>query len=80
MTALAERVLPLFEEFGVTGFVVIGYVEDGDGKLRRICIVQTRQNPIMEDALRPVIHFAHMWGCEAAGFRQPPQPGGDTPT
>lgn len=75
MNALAERVLPLFAEYGVTGFVLLGYAEDGEGKLRRICIAQTGKNPLMEDALRPAIHFAHVWGTAAVEFRPSPNEG-----
>lgn len=72
MQALAERVLPLFAEYGVTSFVLVGYQEDGEGTVRRVCIANTAKNPAYEDGLRPVIHFAHMWNAVAVPPIQPP--------
>lgn len=63
MTALAERIVPIMQDFGLSAFVIVGYREDGEGKLQRVCIANTGQNPAFEDGLRPVLHFAHMWGA-----------------
>jgi len=68
MNALAQRVLPLFAEYGITAMVIIGYQEDGEGNVKRVCIAQTGNNPAYQDALRPAIHFAHMWGSEPHTF------------
>lgn len=61
MRALGERVIPILQEFGVTGFVLTGYVENSDGKRERILFVNTQGDPAMEDGLRPLIQFGHMW-------------------
>ena len=73
LTALAERVIPLFNEYGVTGFVLIGYHDNGEGARNRICIVQTGRDPAIEDGLRPIINFAQMWGAPPQQFVPPPQ-------
>ena len=61
MTELAQRVVPVMQEYGLSAFVLIGYRELGDGQITRVCIANTAQNPAFEDGLRPAIHFAHMW-------------------
>jgi hypothetical protein len=63
MTALAERVVPIMQDYGLSGFVLIGYLSDADGGLKRVCIVNTARNPAIEDGLRPLIHAAHVWGA-----------------
>ena len=71
MTALAERIVPIMQDFGLSAFVMIGYLEDADGTLCRVCIANTAKNAAFEDGLRPLIHFAHVWGA------QPPADGKD---
>lgn len=63
MTELAHRVVPVMQEYGLSAFVLIGYRENNDGKLNRVCIVNTGNNPAYEDGLRPLIAFAHAWGA-----------------
>ena len=63
MTALAERILPVMADYGLTGFVLIGYLEDGEGKRQRVCICNTGQDPAIEDGLRPLINMAGIWGA-----------------
>lgn len=63
MTELAQRVVPVMQEYGLSAFVLVGYHEDADGKIQRVCIANTARNPAFEDGLRPIIHFAHVWGA-----------------
>lgn len=63
MTELASRIVPIMSEYGLTGFALVGYHEDGDGKVRRVCIINDGGNPAVQDGLRPVIQFAHLWGA-----------------
>lgn len=63
MTELAQRIVPVMEEYGLVGFALVGYHEDGDGRVRRVCIINAGGNPAIEDGLRPVIGFAQMWGA-----------------
>jgi hypothetical protein len=69
MRAMGERVVPIMQEFGLTAFVVVGYVETDEG-LKRVCIANDGGNPAYQDGLRPVIHFSHLW----AGSSPPPPP------
>ncbi len=62
MTALAERIVPIMQDYGLSAFVIVGYLEDAQGNLQRVCIAQTGNNPAMEDGLRPMILAAHVWG------------------
>lgn len=66
MTALAERIVPIMQDFGLSAFVLVGYLSDADGNLQRVCIANAAKNPAFEDGLRPVINFAHMWGAQPA--------------
>ncbi len=66
LSALAERIVPIMQDWGLSAFVIVGYLEDADGKLQRVCIANTAKNPAFEDGLRPVIHFAHAWGASPA--------------
>lgn len=66
MKGLAERVLPLLQEFGVSAVVIVGYAEV-DGGLKRICIANCAKNPAFEDGLRPMIHAAHIWSQQGVG-------------
>lgn len=61
MRALGERVIPILQEFGVTGFVLAGYVENPEGNRERLLFVNTHGDPAMEDGLRPLIQFGHIW-------------------
>lgn len=70
MTALAERIVPIMQDYGLSAFVIVGYLSDAEGNLQRVCIAQTGHNPAIEDGLRPMIAAAHIWGGV------PPQPHG----
>lgn len=69
---LARRILPVMQEFGLSAFVLVGYLEDGQGKLQRVVIANTQRNPAFEDGLRPVMHFAQIWGASSASFAPNP--------
>lgn len=62
MEGLAQRIVPIMQDFGLSGFVLVGYLSDADGNLKRVCIANTMKNPAFEDGLRPLIQFAHIWG------------------
>jgi hypothetical protein len=62
------------QEMGLSGFVLVGYLEDGEGRLQRVCIANTAKNPAMEDGLRPLIHAAHVWGAMPAISGRPEEP------
>lgn len=59
------------QDFGLSGFLIVGYLEDGDGRLRRVCIANAAKNPAFEDGLRPMIHAAHIWGAQPAVSGRP---------
>lgn len=71
MKALGERIIPVMQEHGLSAFVIVGYAEDGEGNLRRVCIANTGPNPAFQDGLRPVIAFAHAWGSDPVRHQQP---------
>ncbi len=79
LRALGERVIPILQEFGVTGFVLTGYVEDADGKRNRVLFVNTQKDPAMEDGLRPLIQFSHMWAQTPMSPPDSDEPPGRTP-
>jgi hypothetical protein len=63
LTYLREQALSRLSEGGVEAFVLVGYLRTEGGELQRVCLADTAKNPAFEDGLRPVIHFAHMWGA-----------------
>lgn len=78
--------MPLLEEAGIDGFVIAGYVNQGDGKLVRLAMVCTGKNVAVEDGLRSVATFVSMWSAPCQEFNQPsagetktdaPKPGDD---
>lgn len=71
LEALAERIVPIMQDFGLSGFVLIGYMETTDGPMRRVCVANTAKNPAFEDGLRPMIHAAHLWGAQPAVSGRP---------
>jgi hypothetical protein len=77
LSALAERAVPLLNEFGLRGFVLVGYLESADGKKQRVCIANTDHDAALEDGLRPMIQFAHMWGASTQPPPMPPTEGID---
>lgn len=75
LQGLAERIVPIMQDFGLSAFVIVGYISDPDGNLKRVCIANTMRNPAFEDGLRPMIACAHAWGAQpAAPFRDPSSP------
>ena len=63
---LGRRIVPVMQEYGMTAFVIAGYMEDGEGTVKRFCIAQTGGNPAYEDGLRPLVNFSAMWGATPA--------------
>lgn len=63
MAELGKRIVPIMQEYGLVAFVIAGYVEDGDGKVKRFCVAQTGGNPAFEDGLRPLINFSLIWAA-----------------
>jgi len=49
------------DELGVEGFVLMGYVKDGDGKINRFAVANSGDNPAVEDGLRQIVAFANVW-------------------
>lgn len=66
-----ERVAPMLQEMGVEGFVIAGYMTDGERKFGRFALSVTT-NPMAEDGLLPLTRFAAMWSAPAAEFAPPP--------
>lgn len=58
---LQDKIKPVFEELGIEGFVMVGYVNSGDGELKRLMLVQMSRNAAVQDGLRPVLTFGRMW-------------------
>lgn len=77
-TMFKERVAPMLSEMGVSGFVIAGYVEDGDRRCGRfaMCIANT---PPVEDGLRQLATFAGMWAAPAMEFAPPAPPDAEKP-
>lgn len=69
--AFEERVAPVLGEMGVIGFAVAGYVEDGEGRTGRFALAHTNGNPIVEDAMSPLIRFTRVWSAPAREFCPP---------
>lgn len=68
LTYLKEQALSRLSEGGIEGFVLVGYLRLEGGALQRVCLANTANNPAMEDGLRGVINFAHMWGATPQAF------------
>lgn len=68
-----ERAIPVLQEMGISGFVISGYIENGEGKTGRFatCVATT---PPVEDGLRQLATFAGMWAAPAAEFAPPDKP------
>ena len=73
MNALAQRIVPVMQDYGLSGFVLIGYLSDAEGNLRRVCIVNDGKNPAIQDGLRPLIQMAHVWGAAPPETSLPPE-------
>jgi hypothetical protein len=75
-TMLKERVVPMLSEIGVEGFVIAGYVTDGDRRSGRFAMCIANSPPV-EDGLRQLATFAGMWAAPAAEFAPPAKPDGE---
>lgn len=69
---LREQALPKLGEGGLECFAIIGYMRLEDGTLQRVCLANTGNDPMFEDALRPILHFAHVWGGQMPSNLPPP--------
>lgn len=72
LSGLAERAIPLLNEFGLEGFVLFGYLADAGGSLRRVCIANTAGNPAFEDGLRQFLVMGQIWGASSASLAPNP--------
>ena len=80
--ALGERILPQLQEMGVDGFVMAGYVTDGEGKMSRFASMLTNKSPAIEDGLSKLAVYLAMWSAPAVEFTPPaptPAPEPDRP-
>ncbi|MBU2072771.1 MAG: hypothetical protein KKA68_21260 [Gammaproteobacteria bacterium] len=73
MEQMKLEVVPRLQEFGISAFVIVGYLETEKG-IERVCIANTAGNPAFEDGLRPIISFAHLWGASASSFSKGTNP------
>lgn len=71
---LREQALPKLFEGGMECFALIGYMRKADGELQRVCLAHTGNDPAFEDAMRVVLHFAHVWGSPPPAGSCPAQP------
>lgn len=85
---IAKRVAPRLEELGIEGFIMAGYVVDGQGMMSRFACGQTNKNPAIEDGLGSLCLAVSVWAGRqpdpspakniATQAPQPEQPGGSS--
>lgn len=56
-----KRIAPILAEFGLDAWLLMGYATDGNGHRGRAAIGHMPADPVMRDAMRPIVTFAHMW-------------------
>lgn len=59
---IKKRIVPQLQEMGVTGFVLCGYMELGDGSKSRLLLVHDAGDPAIADGLRPLAMHGAVWG------------------
>lgn len=60
---IESRILPQLNELGLAAFVLVGYLEDGDGKTHRVTLGSSGHNPAQADGLRGMQIMAQKWGA-----------------
>ncbi len=60
---MQERLVPHFEELGLEAFVIIGYLREGDGAVKRVTFGALNKNPAFNDGLAPILAAAAKWGA-----------------
>jgi hypothetical protein len=55
------RIKPQLDELGFEGFVLVGYARDTNGNVGRCMIADGKNNPMIKDALQPMVHMAMAW-------------------
>ena len=63
----------MLQELGIEGFVIAGYLSNGDGKVGRFAMCVANSPPV-EDGLRHLATFSGMWAAPAEEFTPPAQP------
>lgn len=58
---VVRSIKPRLDELGFEGFVLVGYVRDGEGKVSRSIISDHKNNPMVADALRPLLQVGFAW-------------------
>lgn len=66
---VAEKLKPLLDEFGFEGFVLTGYIKDSSGLTSRFFIADSKGDPMIQDALMPLIANGVRWA--SANIKQP---------
>lgn len=58
---IKRRIGPVLEELGIDSWILMGYATDGEGRRGRAAIGHINSDPVMRDAMRPIVAFAHAW-------------------
>lgn len=72
---IKDRIGPVLSEFGIEAWMLMGYATDGNGQRGRAVLGHMPNDPVMRDAMRPIVTFAQIWvtpdGSEAPHGRNP---------
>lgn len=58
---VVSRVKPQLDELGFDGFILMGYVRDSSGAAHRALVVDGKNDPMVQDALRPLVTVGIAW-------------------
>lgn len=58
---IKRRIQPILSELGMESWLLLGYATDGEGQRGRAAIGHINSDPVMRDAMRPIITFAAAW-------------------
>lgn len=60
---IQDRIVPQLRELGIEAFVLTGYLSDGDGKVSRVTLGTSGDNPAYDDGLRKMLVLGNAWGA-----------------
>lgn len=59
---VGDRIVPQLQELGLVSFLLVGYAEDGNGKVSKVTMGLPGNNPAYADGLRNMQALADRWG------------------
>ena len=59
---VGDRIVPQLQELGLVSFLLVGYTQDGDGKVSKVTLALPGDNPAYADGLRNMNALAEQWG------------------